>query len=396
MTVLFDQIGRTETRLKRENESMFSYLNLSARVPMAAARQVLEQWFAAYPDSGKDDLRARFRSPIDSQFKSAFWELYLHELFSRLGFRLEPHPDIEGSSNHPDFVVKSGDEPKFYLEAVVAGLPSMQDAGADARLAVVIDLVNEMQIPEWFLQVEYRGSPEAPPPVNELRQGLERWLASLDIKVIDAALRAQEWDNVPKFEWERNGLSLSFTPSPKSPKAAAKPESQPIGILMPHQGSFLTTDEDIRRAIKTKSKKYGTLALPLIVAVNVISDHCDDIDIDNALFGSEQIVVTLNIDGVGPERAERRRNGIWFGPKGPRNEPVNAVLVGNNVEIYNCADGDKTPLLIHNPYSPLLVALEYALPESIPDDATHRMKRKDGRSAREFLRLPEPWPPVYD
>jgi hypothetical protein len=393
--MLFDQIERAETRIKRENESTFSYMNLSTRAPLTAAREVLEQWFAAYPDSGKADLRARFRSPIDSQFKSAFWELYLHELFLRLGFRLEPHPDIEGSSNHPDFLVKAGDDPKFYLEAVVAGLPSMQDAGADARLAVVIDLINEMEIPEWFLQVEYRGSPETPPPVKELRQELEHWLPSLDIKAIDAALKAQAWDDVPKFEWQRNGLSLTFTPSPKTPKAAASPESQPIGVLM-GEGGFLTTDEDIRRAIKTKSKKYGRLALPLVVAVNVISDNCDDIDINNALFGTEQIVVTLNADGVGPERAERRRDGVWFGPKGARNDIVSAVLVGNNVEIYNCADDGKTPLLIHNPYSPRLLALEYPLPESIPDDATQTMKRKDGRHARDFLRLPDPWPSVYD
>jgi hypothetical protein len=98
--MLFDGIERTETRLKRENESTFLYLNSSARVPMTAAREVLEQWFATYPDSGQVDLRARFRSPIDSQFKSALWELYLHELFSRLGFRLDPHPDIDGLRGH--------------------------------------------------------------------------------------------------------------------------------------------------------------------------------------------------------------------------------------------------------------------------------------------------------
>ena len=394
--MLFDQIERAETRLKRENESTFLYLNSSARSPMTAAREVLEQWFTTYPDSGRVDLHARFRSPIDSQFKSALWELYLHELFSRLGFSLDPHPDIDGSSNHPDFLVKVGDEAKFYFEGIVAGLPSTKDAGAEARLAEVLDLVNKMQIPGWFLQVEYRGFPDSPPPVKELRKGLESWLATLDIKAIDAALRAQEWDAVPKYEWGRNGLSLTFTPSPKSPEATASPQHQPIGILMSYQGNFLTTDEDIRRAIRAKSKKYGRLALPLVVAVNVVSDHCDDIDIDNALFGTEQIACTLNPDGSIQERAERRLDGAWFGPKGPRNEAVSAVLVGRNIEIYNCADSDKTPLLIHSPYSTHRLVLEYQLPESIPDDSTKTMKRKAGRSAREFLRLPHPWPPVSD
>jgi hypothetical protein len=188
---------------------------------------------------------------------------------------------------------------------------------------------------------------------------------------------------------------MTFTPSPKSPKAAANPESQPIGILA-GEGGFVAIDEDIRRAIKSKSKKYGRLALPLVVAVNVVSEPCGDIDINNALFGTEQFIYSLTADGIGPERAARRRDGVWFGPKGPRNELVSSVLVGRKVEIYNCADDRKTPLLVHNPYSSRLQPLDYPLSQSIPDDATHTMKRKDGRHAREFLRLSDPWPPAFD
>src|SRR5882724_12110257 len=125
-TMLFDEFERTETRAKRGRESLFAYLNLSARAPIAAARQVLQHWFDSYPESGKADLLARFRSPIDSQDKSAFWELYIYELFSRPGFTLEAHPNIEGSANHPDFLVKEGDVPTFYLEAIVAGIPSVK------------------------------------------------------------------------------------------------------------------------------------------------------------------------------------------------------------------------------------------------------------------------------
>src|SRR6266849_2045527 len=278
--MLFDQVERTEDRLKNERESTFAYLNASARAPMTAAREVFEGWFASYTESGKADLRARFRSPIDAQHQSAFWELYLHELFSRLGFTLEPHPEIEGSRNHPDFLVKEDDVAKFYLEGIVAGIPSAKDAGAEARLVEVFDLVNKMKISEWFLQVEYRGYPEAPPSVKELRKQLESWLASLDVKAIDAALKAEEWDSLPKYEWQCDGLTLTFTPSPKSPEAAANPESRPIGILM-GEGQILHTDNDIRHAVEKKAKKYGVLPLPLMVAVNVVSGHCDEIDINN-------------------------------------------------------------------------------------------------------------------
>jgi hypothetical protein len=190
--LLFDEFERTETRPKRQRESTFSYLNSSARVPIAAARGVLQQWFDSYPEVAKPDLFARIRSPIDAQHKSAFWELYLHELFSGLGYRLEPHPDLEGCANHPDFLVKEGETSKFYLEGIVAGLPSGKDAGAEARLAEVFDIINKMQVSDWFLHVEYRGLPNTPPPVKELRKKLEAWLGTLDLQAIDATLKAKD------------------------------------------------------------------------------------------------------------------------------------------------------------------------------------------------------------
>ena len=128
--------------------------------------------------------------------------------------------------------MKEGDVAKFYLEGIVAGLPSAKDAGAEARLAEVFDLVNSTEISDWFLQVEYRGYPEAPPSVKELRKQLESWLASLDVKAIDAALKAGEWESLPEYEWQCDGLTLTFTPSPKSPKAAANADSQPIGTTI--------------------------------------------------------------------------------------------------------------------------------------------------------------------
>ena len=393
--MLFDEIERTETRAKHERESSFLYLNSSARPPIAAARGVLELWFEAYPDAGKADLRARLRSPIDAQHNAAFWELYLYELISQLGFTLEPHPDIEGSSNHPDFLAKENEVPKFYLEAIVAGLPSAKVAGAEARLAEVLDLVNKMQVGSWFLQVEYQGSSDTQPPVKELRNKLDQWLNSLDAEAIDAALKAEDWDSLPRFEWQHEGLTLAFTPSPRSPKSAAKPDSRPIGMIMgePHQ---LNVDEDIRLAVVAKAKKYGKLSLPLVVAVNVLSEHCDKIDIDNALFGTETVVFGERPEGGRFARPGRRLpDGVWFGANGPRRRTVSSVLIGDRINCYSCAL--RTPLLVHHPYPNHPLSLpSYPLPESKPDETTQTISKKEGVSASGILRLPDPWPPNDD
>jgi hypothetical protein len=111
--LLFDKIERLEERPKREREPTFDYYNSSARRPIAALRELLQTWFDAYPAFGKKDIQSRFRSRIDGQHKSAFWELYLHELFTRMKYRLKVHPVLKGSANHPDFLISERCDPKI-------------------------------------------------------------------------------------------------------------------------------------------------------------------------------------------------------------------------------------------------------------------------------------------
>ena len=393
--LLFETVERTEVRPKGEREPIYDYYNSSARRPIAALRGLLQNWFDAYPASGKKDPLARFRSRIDGQHKSAFWELYLHELFTGMKYRLTVHPKVAGSSNHPDFLMSEAGRPKFYLEAVVAGLPSTKDAGAEARLSDVIDLVNKMQTPDYLLELQYRGTSDTPPPVGKLRKSLTQWLHSVDFTAIEAAYKAGNFDVVPKFEWNHEGLTLFFSPIPKSEKTRGTTDARPIGVIM-GEAHVLTTDEDIRRAIEQKAKKYGKLSLPLVIAANVVSEHCDDIDINNALFGSEAIQFIQKPDGsIGDGVEVRQPNGIWFGKKGARNRNISAVLIGCKLDPYKA--GVATPQLIHNPYAenPLNLST-YPLPQSVPNHESSTMQKKDGRKASEFLRLPAPWPPDYD
>jgi hypothetical protein len=258
-----------------------------------------------------------------------------------------------------------------------------------------MDLINKMQTPDYLLELRYRGTCDTPPPVGRLRKALNSWLSSLDFKAIDADYKAGNFVATPTFEWNHEGLTLLFAPIPKSPKTRGTTDARPLGVIM-GASHILSTDEDIRDAIEQKTKKYGKLALPLVIAVNVVSEHCDEIHINNALFGSEAIEFTRRSDGSIQERLDvRQPNGIWFGEKGPRNRNVSAVLIGSQIDPYTASS--VTPQLIHNPYaeSPL-DASDYPLPQCVPDRATSTMKKKAGRSASEFLRLPKPWPPDYD
>jgi hypothetical protein len=392
--LLFDDIERTDMRPKKQRESTYSYYNSSSRPAVAAVRDILRSWFDSYPAKGKGDLLARLQSPIDSQHLSAFWELYLHELFTGLGYALEPHPKVPDSPNHPEFLVNDGQTPKFYLEATVAGLPSKEEAGADARLAEVFDLVNKMDVPNYHLEVEHRGVPNTPPSVRKIRQALQEWFHSLDSNAIDAECHSGEFDALPRFEWSHDGLTLFFRPIPKSPPPHGSADARAIGITM-GEGHLITVDQDIRDAVESKAKKYGRLALPLVVAVNVVCEHCDDIDIDNALFGSETIKLTSNSDGSPSTTRQRLPNGVWFGKNRCRNQYVSAVLLASQINPYSA--GNLTPVLVHNPYPEnSLDSTSYPMQQSVPDMLSRTMKQRKGRSASEFLRLPNPWPPVAD
>src|SRR5208283_1744754 len=105
--LLFDAGIRTELGWKKESESTFAYYNRSARPSVVAFRKVIEDWFNRYHDEDKKNLRERFRSPKEPNHPCAFFEIYLHELFSCLGFELEPHPTIRGCGTHPDYVVSN-------------------------------------------------------------------------------------------------------------------------------------------------------------------------------------------------------------------------------------------------------------------------------------------------
>jgi len=306
-----------------------------------------------------------------------------------MGYALEPHPTLMGSPNHPDYLVSENGSPSFYLEAILAGLPSVNDAAAEARLAEVFDLINKLESPEYFLWVEYLGRPESPPPIRGLRKTLEEWLGSLDIDALKDAYGRGEFAAARTLEWRHEALTLFFRPIAKYSAGAS---ARPIAVTMEKEMHILETDQDIREAVEKKAKKYGELPHPLVVAANVLSEHCDDIDIFNALFGSEMFQVAFHADGSETTKGGRLPNGVWFGQRGPRNQVVSAVFIGNRIDPYTV--GTTTPILIHNPYTQSPLSLpEYPLPQALPDNATRRVRKTEGRRASEFLSLPSPWPP---
>jgi len=388
---LFDDIVRESLRPRNESEPTFDYYNQSTRSSIVALREILESWFARYPGVARKNLRERFRSPIEHQHAGAFFEIYTHELLLRLGYEVDVEPALVNITTRPDFLVKLNGQPKFCVEATLAGVPSEQEQGAEARISVVYDALNGLDSPNFFLKIQREGTPTTAPPTRKLLGELSEWLASLDFDSLRASYVSGDCDKLPVYRWQHEGWDLAFTPIPKPPELRGKTGVRPIGIDFP-EARWLTTHHSIRAAVDRKAKKYGQLTLPYVVAINVLEDSCDNIDIMNGLYGEEMIVVNVRSDGSAETQAARRKhNGAWFGPNGPRNQQVSAVLIA--MQIHPWTMSRVTPELFHNPWAEYaLPSSAFPMPQCVPDIEAGHVRHEPGQQAAEILAIPSPWP----
>ena len=86
--MLFDDIERNELDYENLPESIFGYINHDDSRGATHMRNTLESWFKGFPLRHRKDLRERFRSDDDQNHEGAFFELFLHELLTRLEFSL--------------------------------------------------------------------------------------------------------------------------------------------------------------------------------------------------------------------------------------------------------------------------------------------------------------------
>lgn len=396
---LFDAIVRTDQRSKWENESLFDYLNASGRASVACVRELLEGWFSKFPEEVRSQFRGRFRSRIDFQHQGAFFELYLHELLLSMGFELALEPKMAGgTSTHPDFKVFIDGQPKFYLEATLAA-QSEGEAAEDARMAEIFDIINRITSPNFLLSLSYRGVPSTSPSARRFCQKLERWLSTLDPDEVTRVVEQTGIEQLPSLKWQQGDWELTFTAFPKSP--AYRGQVGPvIGIIAPMGAGEIEAYEvriyeSVRSAVRKKATKYNDLDLPYIVAVNIIKPFASRMDVLDGLFGLEQITESIRPDGHWVEKKTRLPNGAWFGPKGPQNKRVSAVLAGYNLTPRGSAT--RTPELVHNPWALMPISPNtWPLPQLFINLEKACLEEITGKRTKDVLCFPDLWPLVDD
>ncbi len=205
--MVFDSGTRTYLGPRNHGEPEYAFLNRSGRPPFVAVRQRINDWYSCLCHGLKDGVLHRLRSGDDQEFDAAFWELYLHELFTRLGYEITCEPTLP-NNRKIDFLLRRGDG-AVYLEATIAGKPG-EKRGADARRDRIYRELNKVNTTAFMLAVtiDQAGRDDAP-RLARLQEDLETWLAGLGPDEVE-----HQWEvngEVPAYCWsEDSGWTVTL------------------------------------------------------------------------------------------------------------------------------------------------------------------------------------------
>ncbi|BCI82438.1 hypothetical protein ACJH6J_11165 [Mycobacterium sp. SMC-18] len=383
---LFDDAHRDDTSVAGFQESTFAFMNRIAGDYWDQPRLMMQQWMDRINDDITcNDLLQRLRSGDDEQFRSAYLELYLHESLLRAGYEIVVHPEVPGTTRHPDFLAVRGDE-RLYVEAVAPGSTAAAKAAAGRR-AVLFDTVNRLQDPNFILWLDHLVDGPRPPKAARLRGKLSQWLRLLDP---DAPWTA---DAAPKYVWREDGWEAGLKAFPKKLEARGlRPDSRAIGIYGQSEASFVDDAPAIQAALAAKHHEYGNLEAPFVIAIGTYIVDGDRWHASNAMYGPLAFEFDPNSDGEPPARAIRQAGGYFGTPPDWQNRNVSGVLVVNQLMPYYFQRAEVT--LWRHP-SPI-----HALPDELGIPA-HTITLRNGElavtppdpSAGEFFGLPASWPP---
>ncbi|MCS5716402.1 hypothetical protein NVV95_17785 [Herbiconiux sp. CPCC 205716] len=381
---LFDPVNRTDPNPSYYAEPEFRFLS---RVPgpwWDHVRQLMQSWADHVQDDGDyKDLRNRLRSSDDDQYRSAYFELYLHESLIRAGFQVTVHPSIPGSSRHPDFLAEREDQ-RLYLEAIVPGTPPLSKA-ANRRRAILFDTVNRLHTPNFLLALEHLVDGPRDPASARLRHALGVWLKTLDPDTITT-------ENAPSFQWENAGWSVGFKPIPLRPDArGVRPGDRAIGIFG-HTGARVVNEAaTIVSALGVKHNAYGVLDAPLLIAVGLQAFSAHTWDSANAFYGPEVVRIRNASDGIETVDRSREMNGYFGSPPDWGHRQVSGVVVVNQLGPYKPLLAQPTTWLHPGALYPLRNSP--GLPGSVMEAVGDQVVETSAIPSADFFDLPDPWPP---
>lgn len=376
--ILFEEKKRNRLDYCRQLENPYDFYDSSAKPEFGVVRDRLNYWFSRYPESHQSELRERFKCT----FSSAFFELFIHQLFSNLGFQISIHPKILNTRKKPDFLVWNKFA-EFYLEVKEATDKSTEDIIKENRENSVYDFINEFSSPDFFLRIKtLEIKTHQHPLITEIRKTLEKELIKYEPDGMRKKLESEGLDSLPLIKIENEKILLEIQPIPKSKSIRGKSDIRPIGAF-PINVILGGSNISIKKSIEKKADKYGTLDKPYIIAINSTSPKGTyDDDVTNAILGSLSIQYSTDPNN-NDTKYVRERNGVIMGPNGPKNQNVSAFFItrvhSHNLHVANY-------WIVNHPFAKRPIDLSnFGLTYYYLDNST--LKRQEGKTIKEIFQV---------
>ena len=333
MSSLFDSFERTCLEFAEHNDNTYEYYNNSARTDMSKIRDTLEKWFYNYPEEEKEELKKRFKHDFDS----SFYELFLHELFYKLGYDITIHPNLPSSSKKPDFLI-SKDNLELYIEAKVVKGKTKKQEDFEHKRNEFYDNLNKLNTKDFFLNIEdaYFLTQDQP-STKKIIKCIEKELKKIAPDILRKELEKNGFENLPKIEYKDKDIHIIVSPIPVSP-STKKERMRPIGIY-PVETFWGGGEESLKESIRKKANKYGKLDKPFIVCLNSLDIRTSGkIDVDNTIWGATAFSQLTN-----PESKDgkwiQQLDGVFCDKKGIRFKNLTGVFVSkvypHNIPVAN-------------------------------------------------------------
>ena len=289
---LFREFERTHGGPADPGESFYKYIDRSARLQAAQARDLCNRWFADYANDASVDELSRFLRDFCSkgyrQHYAAWFELLAHQLLVRLGFSVTVHPDLAGNNKHPDFEASSNGY-RVLVEATVVVPENDPFAPSDYEKDAQ-EKFSQLELANFTCRIaQVSGTLERRLKKKEIEREFGRLVDEHDPDEVRRRIEQYGYGQVPtetiRFgDWQLQVVLTPLLPDKRDPRKARV-------ASWPQCEMYDSSVPNAKQKIKDKLKNYGPTADPLILAVNVhnIGGFNPKIDGQDVLFSKDGI-----------------------------------------------------------------------------------------------------------
>lgn len=377
MKLFADKI-RTDKKPAKHNDNTFDFFDRSDSEKGQVIREVLNSWFANYPENEKAEFKNRFRK----EFSSSLYELFIYELFTKQGFKLESHPKLKNSTKRPDFLAK-GNGLEFYIEVKEATDRTDAERAYENKKNQIYDILNKTDSPNFWLKINKIGfKTDNQPSAKKVVRFLENKLPEYNPDIVMESLKKDGYKGIPLLHFEDDNLHMILKLIPKSKEIRGKEDVRPVGMLE-SEGFTGGADESIKSALSKKATLYGELDKPFLICINAKSFRgTDNYDVMDALYGS--ILISYSTDPNNrDERRERGMNGFFKDSSGPKYTKVSAVMI-NRLILGHVKEG--TYWFVQHPFAQKELDInKFDINRTFVNN--NKIITKEGKTIRELLDL---------